>query len=328
MKKRLFLLIFLIITLTLSACKPSAQNETLRPVTLNLTYIPNVQFAPYYVGIEKGFFAEAGLDVTLAYGNEADMVALVGAGKEQFMIASGEQVLMSRAQGLPVVSVANWYSDYPVGVVALKEANIQSPADLKGRQIGLPGLFGASYIGFEALARSAKLSDSDYSLNSIGFTQVESLVTGQVDAVVVYVANEAVQLRARGYEVDVLRVADAVDLVGNCLVTNEKTIADEPDFVKAMAQAVVKSIQYAVENPEEAFEICKKHVENLNQLSPEELEIQRQVMLSSIAIWQTKPLEHAEQARKWQNMQNLLLDLGLLNETINIEGAFSDAFDR
>lgn len=328
MKKNHRLIVFLILVLLLAACKPDQPSEDLKPITLNLTYIPNVQFAPYFVGIEKGFFAEVGLDVKLVYGNEADMIALVGAGKEQFMIASGEQILMARGQGLPVVSVANWYADYPVGVTAFKEANIKTAADLKGKSIGLPGLFGASYIGFEALARSANLSDSDYSLNSIGFTQVESLVTGQVDAVVVYIANEPIQLEARGYEVDVIKVADSVDLVGNCLVTNENSIAKESELVKAMSQAVIKSIRYTAENPEESFEICKKHVENLSTLSEEDLEIQRQVMLASIGIWQLEPLNHADQLQKWENMQSLLLELGLLQEKQDVEGAFSDAFDR
>lgn len=328
MKKKTLLICFICVFLLLSACKPSTQIEKLKTITLNLTYIPNVQFAPFYVGIEKGFFAEAGLDLKLAYGNEADMVALVGAGKEQFMIASGEQVLMSRAQGLPIISVANWYSDYPVGIAALKEAGIQTPADLKGKQIGLPGLFGASYIGFEALARSANLSENDYKLNAIGFTQVESLVTQQVDAVVIYIANEPIQLQARGYEIDVIKVSDAVDLVGNCLVTDENTLTNEPELVKAMTQAVIKSIQYTAENPDEAFEICQKHIENLANLSPEERDIQRQVMLASMTLWQTAPLEHAEQAKKWQNMQGLLLDLGLISNVANPEEAFNDSFDR
>lgn len=327
MKKTSLIFSLIVIILLVSACNPR-QATPLRTINLNLTYIPNVQFAPFYVGIEKGFFSEAGIDVKIVYGNEADMIALIGAGKETFMIASGEQVLMARGQGLPVRSVANWYSDYPVGVASLKSANIKQASDLVGKEIGLPGLFGASYIGFEALARVANLSDSDYSLKSIGFTQVESLITEQVDAVVIYIANEAVQLKTRGYDIDVLKVSDALDLVGNCLVSNEKSIAEEPELIKAMALAVTKSVRYVAENPEESFEICKKHIDNLTDLSPEELDIQRQVMLSSIAIWQLEPLEHSVQKQKWQNMHDLLLELGLLSAAVDVEGAFSDAFDR
>lgn len=68
----------LILCLALPACRAAKPESTLEKVTLNLTYIPNVQFAPFYVVIEEGIFANHGLDVNLAYGNEADMVALVG----------------------------------------------------------------------------------------------------------------------------------------------------------------------------------------------------------------------------------------------------------
>ena len=88
--------IVLLAALLLTACSGSkpAQNKELREITLNLTYIPNVQFAPFYVAIENGYFSEAGLNVKLNYGNEADLIALVGSDNQQFMIASGEQVLM------------------------------------------------------------------------------------------------------------------------------------------------------------------------------------------------------------------------------------------
>ncbi|MFA7191654.1 MAG: ABC transporter substrate-binding protein, partial [Dehalococcoidales bacterium] len=105
MKKTVIILIILILLPVLSSCK-TENNSEMEEITFNLTYIPNIQFAPIYVSIDKGFFAEEGLDINLTYGNEADMVALVGSNHQQFMIASGEQVLLSREQGLPVISVA------------------------------------------------------------------------------------------------------------------------------------------------------------------------------------------------------------------------------
>ncbi len=99
--KRLVIILELILALLTGCQAKPAPSEGLTPVTLNLTYIPNIQFAPFYVAIEKGYFADAGLSVKLNYGNEADFLALVGSNHEQFMIASGEQVLLGRAQGLP-----------------------------------------------------------------------------------------------------------------------------------------------------------------------------------------------------------------------------------
>jgi NitT/TauT family transport system substrate-binding protein len=324
MKRYLFLFIILA-SLALSSCQASSApepNSQLREITLNLTYIPNVQFAPFYVAIEKGYFAEEGLRVTLNYGNEADLIALVGSGNQQFMVASGEQVLMARAQGLPVVAVFPWYKDYPVGVVSLKEKNIQTPQDLKGKVIGLPGLYGANYIGFEALANYAGLTDSDYTLASIGFTQVEAVVTQTVDAAVIYLPNEPSQLRAMGYEINLIAVSDYLDLVGNVLVTNEETIANEPELVSSVVRAFYRGVKAAAENPEEAYAICANFVENLSEADQA---VQQSVLAESIKLWEIDPQPGTQQER-WENMQEVLLQLGLMSQPIDVQGAYSDAF--
>ena len=134
MKKALIFLMSISFTL-LSGCGFLALNspEEEKAITLNLGYIPNIQFAPFYVAIENGYFAEVGLDITLSYGSETDSVALIGSGEQTFAIVSGEQVLLSRAQGLPVVYVMTWYEDCPVGVVSFTYHASLVPQDLAGK---------------------------------------------------------------------------------------------------------------------------------------------------------------------------------------------------
>lgn len=322
MNKTRFSLFVLLSALILSACGLGSANN-LRRVRLPLGYIPNVQFAPLYVAVEKGYFREAGIQVEFDYSFETDAVALVGADELQFAVVSGEQVLLARAQGLPVVYAAAWYQQYPVSVVAkADQALLQSPADLRGKTIGLPGLYGANYIALRALLHEGGLSEADVTLDSIGYTQVEALATDRDQAVSVYTANEPVQLRAQGYELSELRVADYVQLASNGLITNEKTIQENPQLVRRMVTALLKGIQAAMDDPDEAYEISQKYVESLAQA---DAAVQKQVLATSIELWKADRLGYSD-ARAWENMQAVLLDMGLLAGPVDVTQAFTNEF--
>lgn len=326
--QRVFILILLVVMI-ISGCsafpfsgdQPGEEPEITK-IRLPMGFIPNVQYAPFYVAVQKGYFYEAGIEIEFDYSPETDGVALVGADELKFAVVSGEQVLLARAQEIPVVYVLAWWQDYPVGMVSMANAQIQTPADLAGRTIGLPGLYGASYIGLRALLNAGGLDEEDVILQSIGYNQVEALVAGQIESGVIYANNEPVQLRSLGYEVDVIRVADYVELASNGLITNEKTIAENPELVRRMVQAITKGIEATLADPDHAFEICKRHVEGLDGANEQ---VQREVLESTLAFWQTEKIgvSHLE---AWENMQEVLLEMGILSQSLDLQAAFTNEF--
>lgn len=291
-------------------------------IRLPVGYIPNIQFAPIYVAIEKGYFAEENIEITLDYSFETDAVALLGADEIQFAIASGEQVLLARAQELPVIYVMAWYQKYPVAVASKSGSGMLVAEDLRGKIIGVPVLSGASYIGLRTILDAGGLSEEDVTLGVIGFSQVEMLAADRVDAAVVYVANEPVVLESQGYSTDLIRVDDYLSLVSNGLVTNEKTIQENPDLVRSMVRALLHGISDVSTDPEEAYRISINYVENLASADEK---VQKQVLARSIALWQAAKLGSIDSGA-WRNMYSILKTMGLVQVELDVSEAYTSGF--
>ncbi|MGA9396645.1 MAG: ABC transporter substrate-binding protein [Anaerolineaceae bacterium] len=323
--KKLIIAGFVVLSLAGCIATPSA-NPTMQTdiveIRLPVGYIPNVQFAPLYVAIEKGYFTAENINVTLDYSFETDAVALLGAGELQFAIASGEQVLLARAQQIPIVYVMAWYQKYPVAVASKAGNGLLKPGDLRGKTIGIPVLSGASYIGLRTILDAGGLSENDVILETIGFNQVEMLATDRVDAAVVYVANEPVVLKSQGYPTDLIRVDDYLTLVSNGLVTNENTITNKPDLVKHMVRAILHGISDSIADPEGAYRISEKYVETLAQA--DEI-VQKQVLSQSIELWKGPSLGFSDPIA-WSNMLAVLKSMGLLKKDIDVAQAFTNGF--
>jgi NitT/TauT family transport system substrate-binding protein len=312
--------------LLLIACTPQSIETTMdstpEHIRLTMSYRPDVQFAPMYVAVDQGYAAAEGLDIEFNHMPETDAVQLVGVNELPFAIVSGEQVLLARAQGLPVVYVMAWWQDYPVAVASPVDAGISTPADLVGRKIGIPGLFGASYIGFRALIESAGVTEDDLTLDSIGYTQVEALSQGLDEAVVVYANNEPVQLEKQGYPVNVIRVADYVRLTSNGLITSEELLRTNPDLVRRMVRTLLNGIETTLNDPELAFEISKEYVEGLDQA---DREVQLQILTSSLEFWRADKAGYSD-PQAWVNMQEVLLSMGLLQDPLKLDEAYSNDY--
>lgn len=178
--KRILLALFITLTVALTACI-GVESTVDEPTTIRLPmgYVADPQYAPFYVAVDRGYFAEEGLIVEFDYSFETDGIALVGAGELPLSVASGEQAILARAEGLPIVYVMQWWQEFPVAIAALSASGIETPADLAGRNVGVPGFFGASYVGLVGLLSANGLTLDDIDANEIGFNQVESLLTGQ-----------------------------------------------------------------------------------------------------------------------------------------------------
>jgi NitT/TauT family transport system substrate-binding protein len=330
MLTRIMLLTLLLVGL-LAACNSAPAGEPLGEagaqvapaemtfITLPMGYIPDPQFAPVYMAVDKGYFAAEGLQIEFDYSFETDGIALVGTGHLPFAIGSGEQALLARAQGLPIVYVTQWFQRFPVAVVSKAAAGIESPADLQGRRVGIPGFFGASYVGYAGLLFANDLTFDDVETEEVGFVQLEVLMADRIDAAVVYANNEPVQLAAMGEDINVLHVGDYANLVANGIMTNEQTIAENPELVQGFVRAMLRGLAHTLAEPQEAYEISKKYVEGLD-------DSRIGVLAASLDLWRADTLGRTAPAA-WQETEQLLLALGLLDGPLaDLEAAYTNRF--
>ncbi len=308
------------------AAGPAEVARTLTPITLAMGYIPSVQFAPFYVAQERGYFADAGLDVTFRYGFESDLLKLVGTNELQFMIGSGEEVILGRSQGLPVRYVMRWYRKFPVVLFAKADKGIKTPADLIGKQVGLPGLFGASYVGWEAIVYANKLDATKITLQSIGFTQASAVSQDRVDAAMDYIVNGPVQLRLAGQEVVVIPVSDFVDLPSNGIITNDKTIAERPELVRALVSALMRGLKDTLADPDSAFEISLKAVP---EAGGDQTPVSRAIFDESVKLWQADDAQLGlSDPEAWAAAAVFMKEMGLIQTPVDPADLFTNEFVR
>jgi len=311
---------------TLTASVPAVSDAArLEPVKLGVGFIPNVQFAPIYVGMEKGFFAEEGIGLELSYGFENDYLKLVGVDEYQFMIGSGDQVVLGRAQGLPVRYVLNWYTRFPVVIFSKAERGITTPADLAGKTIGIPGPFGASYVALRGILEAGGLTEQDVQLESIGFTQAAAISENRVEAATDYAVSGPVILTQAGVPINEIVLDDYLVVPSNGLITNDRTIAERPELVQAMARATQKAIAYTLANPDEAFAIALQVVP---EASGDNEAANRAVFDASLRYWTPRPEQTpgATDAADWQAAAEFMQRIGLIEIAVEPESLFTNAF--
>src|SRR5262245_25143097 len=261
-----------------AAPAPTAANQPLREITVAMPYIPNVQFAHFYMADKKGYYAAEGLKITFDYNFETDVVQRVAQGTVQFGMASGDSVLLARAQGLPVMTVATNSQKFPAVFFSKADANIKTPADLKGKSVGIPGHFGASYIGLLALLYANQMKESDLNIQDIGFAQVAALTEGKVQVASGYGNNEPVQLDQQGIKVNLIKVADFYPLASDGIITSESLIKDQPAVVHGFVRATLKGMQDVIANPDEGFKAALDVIPELKSADAKTQQLQRKVL--------------------------------------------------
>jgi NitT/TauT family transport system substrate-binding protein len=310
-----------------ASTKPAASTPA-TALTVALGYIPNVQFAPFYVAQAQGFYKNEGIDVSFDNGISPDLIKAVGAGKFKIALADADTVISAREQSIPVTYVAGYYDESPTAIISLPAKNIKAPQDLKGKKIGLPGRYGSSYIGLLAVLTKAGLSEKDVDIQEIGFNQAPQLLAGKVDAVVGYANNDALQIQAQAnVKPNVILVGDIVPFVPSGLVTNDDTLKSDPGLVQSAVRAMVKGIQYTVAHPDEAFQTTVKVVP---EAGGQNLKLNQDVLNATIQLWQGKNSRANGQGwtdpAAWKAMEDTMVQAGILKTPPPVDQAMTNRF--
>lgn len=321
---RLAVSVLLFVSVMISACgTESTEPTSLRPIVVGMPYIPNIQFAHFYVAATEGYFAEEGLDVTFDYNFENDVVQRIATNNQiTFALASADSILLARSKGLPVKAVMATTQAFPIGFISKSSSGITSTDDLRGKTIGIPGRFGASYIGLQAMLQAANLTENDVTIQEVGFAQVAALSEDKVDVVSGYINNEPIQLAKAGIEVNVIKVSDLYPLASDHLIVSEKTLTEDRAVVAQFTRALLKGMNRVSENPDSAYETALKSIPEANQGDPA---IGIAILNATVSLWQAADVG-VIQTTNWQKSHDLLVRMKLIPSDVQVDAAYDTSF--
>jgi ABC-type nitrate/sulfonate/bicarbonate transport system substrate-binding protein len=309
----------------LSACGP-ATPPALTKITLMLDWVPNVNHTGLFVAQKNGYFAEAGLEVSIIQPGEVYAEQAVASGAADFGVSFQEQLTLARANdGVPLVSIAAILQHNTSGFAARAGEAVAGPADWGGLRYGS---FGSPFEPptLRALMQCAGGDFARLQIVEAGFTDPLALLSEkQIDLAWIFYGTQGVAAEQLGQGLQVTMMDQYFDCIPDyytpILIAGEQTVAQRPEVARAFLQAVSRGYRFAIEKPDEAATI-------LHEFAPET----DLAVLQAQQAW-LSPRYQAEAARWgeqnqgiWVNYAQWMLDQGLITAPLEAEKAFTTAF--
>ena len=247
------------------------QAAELTPANIRMDFIIGGKHAPWYVALEKGFYAKRGLAATIqASTGSADTVRTIGSGGADFGFADAATMIVAKSRGTPVQAAAQF--GY-VGATILwrDEGVIKGIKDLAGKSLAIsPGQ--AQWYLMPAYARINKIDFKAIKIQETAAPiQPAALATKKADFIIMFRASNdevAEQAAAKvGVKLNRVFMKDTgLDIYGTSLIVKDEDIKKRPEFVRAYVEATLEGLRYARDNQEEALKILLKHKPELDSV--------------------------------------------------------------
>lgn len=309
-------------TTSASAASTSGATTGTQKMTIGLSYVPDIQFSPFYVALEKGYFTDQGLEVTLRHhGANEPLFGALQSGTEKVLYAAGDEAMQARSQGVDVVNVGTVYKTCPVVAITRTDSGITTAAQLKGKTIGVPGKYGESWFGLLALLKSAGLSEQDVTVQVIGYTQQAALTTKKVDAVIGYSNNDLVHFQEAGLAVTPISVDAAGDLVSIGLNAMGPTVDATPEQLQGVITALRRSVADIAADPAAAVTVSKKYVPTLTDATQEKAALA--TLKATLPLFGDPARVGTQDAARWAKMAAFMPQVGLVSKPVAANDAFA-----
>ncbi len=295
------------------------------PVRLMLDWVPNTNHTGIYVAEDKGYFAEAGLEVEIVQPGEVYPEAAVAGGAADFGISYQENVTLARAEGAPIVSIAAVLQHNTSGFASLSSRGIDGPAGFEGLRYGAYGSASEAPT-LKALMESSGADFSKLEMVTTGFSDPLALLKeGQIDLAWIFYGWQGLQAKQVGIDLDVVMMEDHYDVVPDyytpVVIVGEATIADRPELVKAVVGALSRGYTYAAEHPVEAAEILLSAVPELDGTLVRE----SQAWISGYYIAEASRWGEQKES-VWQDYAQWMVENGVMKTPIDPRAAFTERF--